>query len=314
MNFVPCNLCGSTESRLRFPSTLSGHDRGQDGSAFRCTHAGYGVHHAIVECKQCGLVYANPRWSDDETLNHYEAVKDPLYLEEREGRVLTFQRHLRPLLALIGRLPKPGERLLDVGCYIGVFVEIARDAGWEATGVEPSGWGVAEARKRGLNVVEGTLASARFPDESFDVVTMWDVIEHLTDPMAELRETHRILRSPDPASGTPGGLLVIHTMDIESLFARLMGRRWPWLMEMHLYFFSRRTLKAMLEAAGFELIRAEAQGRYLRLGYVVTRIQPYSRPLAVMLGWLTDALGWRETAIPINLGDLFTAYARKKDE
>jgi SAM-dependent methyltransferase len=186
---------------------------------------------------------------------------------------------------------------------VGVFLEIAGAAGWEAVGIEPSGWGVAEARKRNLNVIEGTLASAALPEASFDVVTMWDVVEHLTDPLSELRHTHRILR--------PGGLLVLHTMDIESLFARLMGQHWPWLMEMHLYYFTRRTLQAMLEAAGFEMVRVEPQGRYLRLGYLLTRVRPYSRLAARLLGWFADRLGWREKALSINLGDLVTAYARK---
>ena len=272
-------------------------------SAFRCTSVGYGVHHTIVECLKCGLVYSNPRWDQSEIINHYEAVEDPLYLEEREGRVLTFQRHLRPLIALTG--PAAGRRLLDVGCYIGVFVEIAREAGWQAVGLEPSAWGVAEARKRGLEVIEGTLAEADLPAASFDVVTLWDVIEHLTDPLGELRQAHRVLK--------PGGLIVIHTMDIESLFAKLMGPKWPWLMEMHLYFFSHGTLKQMLATAGFELIRSEAQGRYLRLGYLITRVRPYSQKIAGALEWLAERLGWRELAVPINLGDLFTAYARRID-
>jgi 2-polyprenyl-3-methyl-5-hydroxy-6-metoxy-1,4-benzoquinol methylase len=306
MEYVCCNLCGSSDSRLRYPSTVKGSNGAAHGSAFRCTHAGYGAHQAIVQCRSCGLVYANPRWDRQEILGLYEAVKDPLYLAEREGRVLTFQRHLKPLLNVYGRRPGAGERLLDVGAYIGVFVEIAQTAGWEAVGVEPSEWGVAEARRRGLNVVEGTLATANFPERSFDVVTMWDVIEHLTDPMAELRHTHRALK--------PGGLVVLHTMDIDSTFARLMGRRWPWLMEMHLYYFSRRTLAAMLQRAGFELVRAEAQGRYLRLGYLLTRVQPYSRTLAGAMGTAVRRLGWTDKAMAINLGDLFTAYARKVDE
>jgi 2-polyprenyl-3-methyl-5-hydroxy-6-metoxy-1,4-benzoquinol methylase len=303
MESVPCNLCGSNESRLLYPSTLHSDNGASHGSAFRCTHAGYGAHHAIVKCRACGLVYANPRWDRREILDLYEAVNDPLYLAEREGRVLTFQRHLQPLLEVYGRQPAPGERLLDVGCYIGVFVEIAQAAGWEAAGLEPSAWGVAEARKRGLHVVQGTLATAGLPAASFDVITMWDVIEHLTDPMAELRRTHRLLK--------PGGLAVLHTMDIESPFARLMGRHWPWLMEMHLYYFSRRTLAAMLERAGFELIRAEAHGRYLRLGYLLTRIEPYSRRLAALARAAAERFGWSERALPINLGDLFTAYARR---
>jgi len=91
-------------------------------------------------------------------MGSYAAVEDPLYLQEREGRVLTFEQHLRPLEKIAG--PANGRKLLDVGCYIGVFLEIAAKHGWEAYGIEPSQWAAEQARKNGLNVVHGTLASA----------------------------------------------------------------------------------------------------------------------------------------------------------
>jgi 2-polyprenyl-3-methyl-5-hydroxy-6-metoxy-1,4-benzoquinol methylase len=300
MEHVVCDLCGSDDFRVRFPSTLPDGAAG-DLSAFQCTSSGYGKHHTIVECLKCGLVYANPRYNSGETLTKYETVEDPLYVEEREGRVLTFERHLRPLEDIMP--PGDGKRLLDVGCHVGVFVEIAARHGWDAWGVEPSHWAAAYARQAGLQVVEGTLATDGFDTASFDVVTMWDVIEHVEQPSAEVRAASRLLK--------PGGLLVIHTMDLNSLFARLMGRRWPWLMEMHVYYFTRRTLAMLLEQAGFQILSVQPQGRYLRLGYLATRIAAYSRPLGNGLGWLFDRLRLSHRAIPINLGDLVTIYARK---
>lgn len=302
IEYVPCNLCGSIDSLVRYPATVPYKEVPDDWSAYRCTSAGYGLHHTIVQCKQCGLVYTNPRWLGGKILNSYEAVEDPLYQEEREGRVLTFQRHLQPLQAITG--PPNGRRLLDVGCYTGIFVEIAAAAGWDAWGVDPSSWAVDEARKAGLQIVEGTLASSGFPNQHFDVITMWDVIEHVSDPAAELREAHRLL--------CPGGILVVHTMDIDSLFARLMGHRWPWLMEMHLFFFSQRTLKQMVEKIGYQVIHSSPQGRYTRLGYLVTRVRAFSRPIAGLMGFLVQGLNLKGIAVPINLGDLFTLYARKE--
>ncbi len=302
VEYIPCNLCGSTESRERFPATIPYGEIRADWSAYRCTSAGYGLHHTIVECRKCGLVYTNPRWLGGEILHSYQAVEDPLYLEEREGRVLTFQHHLQPLHAMTGA--PAGRRLLDVGCYTGVFVEIAAGAGWDAWGVDPSSWAVAEARKDGLQVVEGTLATAGFPAEHFDVITMWDVIEHVGDPISELREAYCLLR--------PGGILVVHTMDIDSLFARLMGGRWPWLMEMHLYYFSQRTLRRMVETAGYQVIRSAPQGRYTRLGYLVTRVSALNRPAGWLLERIVELFHLNGLAAPINLGDLVTLYARKK--
>ena len=82
-------------------------------------------------------------------------------------------------------------------------------------------------------------------------------------------------------------------------------------MEMHLYYFSPRTLRRMLEELGFEVIHSSSQGRYLRLGYLLSRLQPYSRPLYRLLDFFVTRLGLRKIAVPINLGDLFTIYARK---
>jgi len=234
-------------------------------------------------------------------LDDYKDVVDELYVEEREGRVLTFRRHLRPLQRIVG--PANGSRLLDVGCHIGVFVDVAQQGGWDAWGMEPSRWAAEQARAQGLQVVNGTLATSGFEDASFDVITLWDVIEHVPDPTGELRQVHRLLK--------PGGVAVIHTIDIESLFARLMGHRWPWLMEMHLYYFSPRTLRRMLEGIGFEVIHSSPQGRYLRLGYLISRLQGYSHPIYRVLDAIVTRLNLRGVAVPINLGDLFTMYARK---
>ncbi len=297
---IACNLCGAHDAALLFPSTLT--NTTPNASDFRCTSAAYGVHPPIVRCRRCNLVYANPRWDSSLVEESYSVVEDPTYVEEREGRVLTFSRNLKPLEDLVGT-PNGSRRLLDVGCHIGVMVELAQQRGWDAWGVEPSTWASEQARARGLHVITGTLTDAPIPENYFDVVTMWDVIEHLTDPAAELRNVHRVVK--------PGGIFAIHTIDIESWFARMMGGRWPWLMEMHLYYFSPRTLGKMLEQCGFQVIRSSAQGRFLRLGYFITRIEPYSKPLYRLLNTLVTRMNWGGVAIPVNFGDLFTLYARK---
>ncbi len=298
---VACNLCGERNTRILYPSTLGTDHAHPETSHFRCTTATYGVHPTIVRCNNCGLIYANPRLDSNIIDESYSQVDDPLYIEEREGRVLTFRRNLLPLEKLVTSAPP--RRLLDVGCHIGVMLEIAMERGWDATGVEPSAWAAARARERGLNVVNATLANAHIPDNSFDAVTMWDVVEHLTNPIADLRQVHRVLK--------PGGVVGIHTIDIESLLARVMGSRWPWLMEMHLYYFSPRTLGRMLEQLGFKTERIIYQGRYLRLGYLITRIEPYSRPLARAMEWTVNRLNLATYPVPINFGDLFTIFARK---
>lgn len=305
MNYVTCNLCGRDEWQVRYQTTLNGRgEREVDVAAFRCTSAGYGHHPQIVQCRHCGYVYANPRWEPDFLLDAYTAVEDETYVAEREGRELTFSKHLQALERITG--PAGGRTLLDVGAYIGVFVEVARAAGWEAMGVEPSSWAVAEAQGRGLPVIAGTQDSPALAGRHFDVVTMWDVIEHVDDPAGELCKAYGLLR--------PGGVIAVHTMDIDSLAARLMGERWPWLMDMHIHYFSRQTLAQMLKQTGFEIISAGPQGRYLRLGYLASRVGGLNPFLGRVAGRVVNGLKLSEVAVPVNFGDLFTIYARRPEQ
>ncbi len=301
MENIRCNLCGSNNKTLVFESTLENLTSPSGVGAFHCTSTGYGLHHTIVQCTQCGLVYANPRWNKEEIINSYQAVTDPLYVEERDGRVLTFKKHLIPLQKWVG--PANKQSLLDVGAYTGIFVEIAQNAGWNAVGVEPSSWAIENARNRGLNMIHGTLATAEIQDQSFYTITMWDVVEHLTDPASEISRAYQILQ--------PGGWLVLHTMNIDSIFARLMNKNWPWLMEMHLYYFSPKTLTKLLENAGFQVKKHETQGRFLRISYLISRLAPYNPTLAKIALTIAQKIRINTWAIPINLGDLFTLYAHK---
>jgi SAM-dependent methyltransferase len=299
MIYVNCNLCGADDWHIRFPATLKNTDE-LDVAVFRCTSPGYGTHPQIVKCNHCGLVYANPRWSPEELVQAYAAVEDEIYVKEREGRELTFQKHLAALEKYTGQ--SNGRSLLDVGAYIGVFVEVAAASGWNASGIEPSQWAVDQAAERGLAVYEGTLET-HFDGQRFDVVTMWDVIEHFADPMSELRKAFQLLK--------PGGWLAVHTMNIDSLTARLLGTHWPWLMDMHLYYFSDKSLSAMLHDAGYQVIWSGTQGRYLRLGYLATRLAAFNKHLGSLAHLLVHRLGANEIAIPVNFGDLFTVYARR---
>ena len=297
---VNCNLCGRDDWKVRFPATTR--EVGEpDVSTFRCTSPDYGSHAQIVQCNHCDLVYANPQWPPDELVAAYEAVEDETYVQEREGRELTFEKHLNALEKFTG--PSNGRSLLDVGAYIGVFVEIAQAHGWLAEGIEPSAWAVSKARERDLPIHQGTQHDMLLTSRKFDVVTMWDVIEHVTDPADELQQAYQLLN--------PGGWLAVHTMDIDSLIARFLGSRWPWLMDMHLYYFSHTTLTEMIRKNGFEIAWSGTEGRYLRLGYISSRLAGFNRYMGAVSSTLVNALNLSHIAIPINFGDLFTVYARK---
>jgi 2-polyprenyl-3-methyl-5-hydroxy-6-metoxy-1,4-benzoquinol methylase len=300
---VNCNLCGRDDWRVRFPATAKNTNQ-PDSDDFRCTCARYGSHLQIVQCRHCDHVYANPRWEPDELLHAYADVEDETYVVEGFGRKLTFSKHLRSLERFVGSTN--GRLLLDVGAYTGVFVKTALDNGWQAMGIEPSRWAAAIAQKEGIPVIQGTLDSAELKDRRFDVITMWDVIEHLDNPSAELDKSFHLLN--------PGGLLAVHTMDVDSLVARIMGERWPWLMDMHIHYFSRRTLTKFLEKSGFDVVWSGAQGRYLSLGYLGTRVGGLNRPLGRVLDGVVGRSGLKRVNVPVNFGDLITVFALRPEE
>jgi 2-polyprenyl-3-methyl-5-hydroxy-6-metoxy-1,4-benzoquinol methylase len=303
MIYVNCNLCGHDEWHLLHPATVQNSQQ-PDVDVFRCTCEGYGEHPQIVRCLQCGHVYANPRWEAEQLVGAYAAVEDALYVREQAARRRTFEHHLHRLESFRS-VSSPGT-LLDVGAYTGVFLEVAEARGWKALGVEPSRWAAEVARSRGLDVVEGTLEARELQGRQFDAVTMWDVIEHVVDPADELVRTYELLAE--------GGVIAVHTMDINSLFARLMGRRWPWLMDMHVHYFSRDSLTRLLERTGYEVLWAGAEGRYLSLRYLASRLFALSPPLGRLFGGLVTRTGAADRLMPVNLGDLFTVYARRPGE
>ena len=247
MQHVSCNLCGSDDYQVIW--------RGKDWA--------YGSPGSfdMVRCRQCRLVYLNPRPTLDEIGAYYPQEYEPYRRTARALRSPLLELHqrlkLRSRVRAVTRLATEG-RLLDVGCGSGGFLrEMSRLDGWQVSGIEISSQMARFAREQlGLEVSQGTLEDARLPAGTFDVVTMWDVLEHVHDPQETLRYVERILK--------PGGWLLVSTPNADSVDARLFGRYWIGLdMPRHLYVFSRETLEATLRKAGLEPKRAFCfYGRY----------------------------------------------------
>lgn len=236
METVLCNLCGSDEQKLLW--------KGQDW-AF-----GNSTQFTMVRCMKCGLIFLNPRPAPDEMESYYPKDYEPY---RRTVRSLHSQLvkiihrfKLRPRVRIIKQFRKTG-RLLDVGCAAGEFIhELRRTSNWKVQGVEVNARMARIARRQlDLDVFCGRLSEAKFQNSSFDVVTMWDVLEHLYNPLATLVEVQRILK--------PGGLFIGSVPNGESLDARIFGRYWAGLdFPRHLYVFSSSTLTSLLKKARLE--------------------------------------------------------------
>lgn len=211
---VPCPLCGGR--RVTPVMRDAGVHRITGPGLVACTSLDHGAFGQIVACEACGLRFRSPREAAAAILALYTAVEDHVYLEHESARVATFSRALERLEA---RVPVRGP-LLDVGCYTGVFLDVAARAGWPVTGLEPSRWAAGVAAAKGHSVHTGTLDTAPFARGAFAVATMWDALEHYDDPVGELTRARELVRD--------GGYLVLTTMNIDALAARMLGKRWPW--------------------------------------------------------------------------------------
>jgi SAM-dependent methyltransferase len=226
----------------------------------------------VYRCDDCTLRFRHPLPGPDELRTMYEDERyhESVYFENAHAgyrrsspEVRIYARALDDLAALT-----PPGRLLDVGCATGVFLDLARSAGWDVSGVELSARHAAYARSGfGLDVWEGDFVDAPFPPASFEAITMWDFLEHVLDPAAVLAQAHRLL--------APGGVLLVFTIDTASLFNRLgdlaqrvSGGRTGRVLELlydarHNYYFNGRSLRRLLERTGFRLERWRADRAYL---------------------------------------------------
>ncbi|MEW6655475.1 MAG: class I SAM-dependent methyltransferase [Aquificota bacterium] len=239
---------------------------------------------SLMHCPQCDFMWLNPRPIEDEVGKLYQSYFTHKPIEPSKKKFVNFRKTLKAkilndtlgydldveyknkglaflvwLLSKIGPLKelvsgslmwlRAEERgkLLDIGCGNGYFLAQMRDLGWDVAGVEPDPNAVKVAREEfGLKVFQGTIEEINFPENSFDVITMNHVIEHVLDPIALLSECKRILK--------PNGKLIVITPNIKSLGHRFFKQDWRGLEPpRHIYLFSSRSLITSAEKAGLKV-------------------------------------------------------------
>jgi 2-polyprenyl-3-methyl-5-hydroxy-6-metoxy-1,4-benzoquinol methylase len=233
----------------RAPCEICGADMPQPVAARADLLFGGPTVYTMCRCGSCGVLYQHPRPTAATIGNLYPPdTSYPSYRKAVQAEPLLKRIDRRYGLAkrcrLVTRHHAPG-RLLDVGCATGDFIsEMRRQPGWEIVGVEP---GPSAARyaaaTTGVPVVRGVLNDASFADGSFDVVTMWDVLEHVYQPRAVIAEAARLLR--------PGGLLIVNHPNTESVDRALFGRLWVgYELPRHLYLFPPELLRSLVAEHG----------------------------------------------------------------
>ncbi len=292
---VPCNLCHSTDLETVYDARAHLEKDPELAVKFRASSDEL-LTQPLVKCRNCSLLFVNPRVRAAAILAGYAEGDDPQYVSQMNARVRTFAG----ALSHVNRLKPAKGRLLDVGTAAGAFLRTARDDGWEAMGIEPNRWLARWGRDEyGVPIQVGSIDDVSTPDGHFDVVTLWDVIEHTPDPLHVLRRTRQLLKDD--------GLLVVNFPDIGSWIARAMGRSWPFLSSVHLYYFTRDTMRATLQTAGFEIATVRPHVQRLELDYLLSRAAVVSPTLSRVGASVVRRVGLGACQVPYWMGQTWVA-------
>lgn len=263
---VPCPLCGKIKSKVLYkpwrtvedPTLLFGAASGERGTQ------------QIVRCQtqECGMVYVSPRVSDQIIMEGYRKSSDDGHDSQYESRVTTFFQNLKKHRSL---LPPPGSRVLDIGCAGGAFLKAAQRYGYQVVGLEVSKSLAQRCRDRGFQVEEGSLEHTHSKD-GFDLICLWDVLEHVTDPRTLLKKCHNLLKQD--------GILLVNYPDAGTWQAKLSGKNFWWFLSVHLHYFDRHSINKILNLESFTLISRKRHFQRLELGYLIEVMRIYSPVLA----------------------------------
>jgi dolichol-phosphate mannosyltransferase len=267
---------------------------------YKCTSMNHKSNPQVYSCLECGLHFASNITKN--LTEYYSGVIDLEYLKHKPARVKTFNENFNKIAPYISK----GGKLLEIGAYCGFFLEIAREHNFSVTGVEPSIWASQYAKDTlNLDVKVGTLdENMHNLDKDYDVVVLWDVLEHLNDPVACLSQIQNVLK--------PGGVLCFSTFDVDNWFPKIMGSHWPWLMDMHLFYYTRAIMVQLLKQSNYEMIEVTDCCHYISVSYLIDKIQalmPFSNDyindnIFLKVTGLLKSVAPKNILIPFSFGDI----------
>jgi SAM-dependent methyltransferase len=197
-------------------------------------------------------------------------------------------------------------RILDIGCDVGYLLEFAKTDGFkELYGIELVEEAAAEAEKKlGAIVSCEFYEEVDFPDSHFDLITLVHVVDHLVDPMITLKRSFAQLRE--------GGVILAVVHNVRTIMSFFLGERYPPFNMYHHYFFSKKTLRKLFEAAGYEVIKVVSSYNVYSLGFLVSRVPLLPEPLKLGVVKILDKLKLKNISMKLTLGNIEIIAKRSK--
>jgi len=266
-----CNICNGTSFKTMYKYEIYG--------VMRCNHCNTLCRDIIFERDESERLYSKDYFCD---------LQKDFFYDNKEIR----ERAFRSKIEIVNKLYPSKGRLLDLGCAIGTFLKVARDDLWEVEGIELSEYAANYARgKENLTVYTGDLLEMKLPSDSFDVVTMWDMVDHSETPNDIVKEVYRILK--------PGGIVAMDTFMDDALLFSLANYLYKFTLGVikgpsqkahpihHSHYFSTKTFKYLLESNGFDVIFQKGsylEGAVTSLGAIGKKVVSFFNGLSRFMG------------------------------
>ncbi|MFC1922170.1 class I SAM-dependent methyltransferase [Chloroflexota bacterium] len=255
-------------------------------------------------CTNCGLENQYPLPNQEELNKYYdESYSEGMYktfTDANDMKLATARQRLKE----IRKNCSPG-RWLDVGCSNGIFVEIARNNGIDAEGIDVSNIAVSDAHKRGLPVFRSTIEEFN-PGYQYNLITAFDVLEHVLDPISFMQSIFRLL--------VPQGMVALSLPDQGSIIRKIMGKRWYfYIPEEHMYYFNRSTISKLLNRTGFDNIQIKIAYKPLTYNYSLTQFEEYNPSIFTMFSLISKVIPreMRELVVPLYIGEMMVIAERQ---
>ncbi|EKD96516.1 MAG: methyltransferase type 11 [uncultured bacterium] len=262
----------------------------------------------VAKCSECGLTFLNFDPDEKFFYNYYseDFFNDPGikhaysdYEKEAESLKKSFKNRVDILSKYHG-----SGTLLDVGCATGAFMEVASSK-WDVYGVDVSEYAVEQAKKKNLKAFAGVIKDSPYINQKFDVVTLWDTIEHVSDPLETIQQLSEMTK--------PGSIVALTTGDVGSFMARLSGKFWHlYNIPQHLSYFNKNTITRMFKESKFEVVEIIYPSIQLSLDYLLFRfVTFYKLKFAFSFYKLLKKTGILKPNLNINLYDIMLVVAKK---
>lgn len=257
----------------------------------------------LVECNTCKFSYLNPRINSDIIFSSYETNIDNKHLEQDKWRIKTFKKSMKKILHLIDIKEIRNLSFLDIGSASGAFLKSIKDIGFNEEGYEPSKWMVNFGKKNyNVNINQGSIDTVK-KQKKFDFISFWDVLEHVTDLDQTLLKVKELSKK--------NTILIINVPDIDSISCKLMKKNWPFYLNVHLYYFNKKSLQNILNKYDFSYINSFPHFQYLELGYILYRAKKIFPPV-YLIEKIIKLIGIKHFPVPYNLGQ--TTFIFKKND